>query len=169
MKLIRGLWRFFRLLYPLGWGLVHGNAKHLRALKSTPPDPEAQQKNQEWYRRVLACLNIRVSMIGQPAEAPCSGGMQPYLMAGHPGARLGCAGGISEQGGSRPMAADFPLVPGGWDAVYSAGRRRRGAAQHRGNPKSIQTTAKRRSLSRRNNRERSHRTSVPSTSFCGSD
>ena len=71
MKLIRGLWRFFRLLYPLGWGLVHGNAKHLRALKSTPPDPEAQQKNQEWYRRVLACLNIRVSVTGQPAEAPC--------------------------------------------------------------------------------------------------
>ena len=71
MKLIRGLWRFFRLLYPLGWGLVHGNAKHLRALRSTPPDPEAQQKNQEWYRRVLACLNIRVSVTGQPAEAPC--------------------------------------------------------------------------------------------------
>lgn len=71
MKLIRGLWRFFRLLYPLGWGLVHGNAKHLRALKSTPPDPEAQQKNQEWYRRVLACLNVQVSVAGQPAEAPC--------------------------------------------------------------------------------------------------
>lgn len=71
MKLIRGLWRFFRLLYPIGWGLVHGNAKHLRALKSTPPDPEAQQKNQEWYRRVLARLNVQVSVTGQPAEAPC--------------------------------------------------------------------------------------------------
>lgn len=71
MKLIRGLWRFFRLLYPLGWGLVHGNAKHLSALKSTPPDPVAQQKNREWYRRVLARLNVQVSVTGQPAEAPC--------------------------------------------------------------------------------------------------
>lgn len=71
MKLIRGLWRFFRLLYPIGWGLVFGNSKHLRALKSTPPGPEAQQKNQEWYRRVLACLNVRVSVIGRPVEAPC--------------------------------------------------------------------------------------------------
>lgn len=71
MKLIRGLWRFFRLLYLIGRGLMHGNAKHFRALKSTPPDPEAQQKNQAWCRQVLACLDIRVSVTGQAAEAPC--------------------------------------------------------------------------------------------------
>ena len=71
MSLIRGLWRFFRLSYLLGWGLVHGNAKHLRAIRATPPDPEAQEKNRDWFRRTLACLNIRVSVTGQPAKAPC--------------------------------------------------------------------------------------------------
>lgn len=71
MSLIRGLWRFPRLLHLIGRGLVEGNAKHLRALKSTPPDPEAQEKNREWFRRVLACLNIGVSVTGRPAEAPC--------------------------------------------------------------------------------------------------
>ncbi len=71
MKLIRGLWRLPRLLYLIGRGLVEGNAKHLRALKSNPPDPEAQEKNREWFRRVLACLNIKVAITGKPAEAPC--------------------------------------------------------------------------------------------------
>lgn len=71
MKLIRGLWRLLRLLYLIGWGLVEGNAKHLRALKSNPPDPRAQEKNQKWFRRILACLNIRVAVTGQPAEVPC--------------------------------------------------------------------------------------------------
>ncbi len=71
MKPIRGLWRLLRMLYLIGWGLTYGNAKHLRALKSTPPDPEAQHRNQEWFRRVLACLNVRVSVTGPVTEAPC--------------------------------------------------------------------------------------------------
>ena len=71
MNLLRGLWRLPRLLYLIGRGLIEGNAKHRRALKSTPPSPEAQAKNREWFRRILACLNIRVSVTGQPAEAPC--------------------------------------------------------------------------------------------------
>lgn len=71
MSFIRGLWRLLRLLYLIGRGLVEGNAKHIQALNATPPDPEAQEKNREWFRRVLARLNVRVSVTGRPAEAPC--------------------------------------------------------------------------------------------------
>lgn len=71
MKLIRGLWRLPRLLYLVGWGLASGDARHLRALRATPPDPEAQGKNREWFQRILACLNIQVSVTGEPADAPC--------------------------------------------------------------------------------------------------
>ena len=51
--------------------MIEGNAKHLRALKSTPPDPVAQGKNREWFRRALACLDVGVSVTGRPTEAPC--------------------------------------------------------------------------------------------------
>ena len=51
--------------------MAEGNAKHIRALTSSPPAPEAQAKNREWFNRVLACLNVKVSVTGRPAEAPC--------------------------------------------------------------------------------------------------
>ena len=71
MRLVRGLWRLLRLLYMIGWGLSNGNAKHLRAIRATPPNPEAQEKNRSWFKRLLVCLNVRVSVSGQLAEAPC--------------------------------------------------------------------------------------------------
>ena len=147
MKLIRGLWRFFRLLYPIGWGLVHGNAKHLRALKSTPPDPEAQQKNQEWYRRVLARLNVQVSVTGQPAEAPC------LVVCNHISwldiMVLGSAVPVAFL--SKAEVAQWPVISrlsraGGTLFIQRGGE---GAARRsiEGNPKSIQAATKRRSLS----------------------
>ena len=59
------------MLSLIGRGLLEGNAQHIRALESTPPDPEAQERNREWFRRALSCLNIGVSVSGRPAGAPC--------------------------------------------------------------------------------------------------
>ncbi len=71
MSPIRGLWRLARLLYLIGSGMVEGSQEHIRALASTPSSAEAQARNQDWFRRVLACLNVQVSVHGKLADAPC--------------------------------------------------------------------------------------------------
>ena len=71
MKLLQGLWQLATLLYLLVWAFAVGNVKHLRALKATPPDLAAQRKSQWWFKHLLSCLNVQVSVSGQPAEAPC--------------------------------------------------------------------------------------------------
>ena len=71
MKLLRGLGRLSRMLYLIAWGLWYGGAGHAQAIRANPPDPRAQEKNRDWFRRMLDCLGVHVSVSGKMTESPC--------------------------------------------------------------------------------------------------
>ena len=66
MIVLRVLRRFFRLLGILAQGLVRGNAAHIRELTSNPPDPQARERVQHWFRQALDCIGVEVSTRGAP-------------------------------------------------------------------------------------------------------
>ena len=71
MSAWRVLRRAGRLLGLIVWALRRGDARHIAALTAAPPDPAADARVRDWYRRVLDCIGVRVAVRGERLRGPC--------------------------------------------------------------------------------------------------
>ena len=71
MSAWRVLRRAGRLLGLIIWALRRGDAEHIAELTAAPPEPAADARVRDWYRRVLDCIGVRVAVSGERLRGPC--------------------------------------------------------------------------------------------------
>ena len=66
----RVLRRAGRLLGLIIWALRRGDARHIAALTASPPDPAADARVRDWFRRALDGIGVQVAVRGEWRGGP---------------------------------------------------------------------------------------------------